>query len=85
MLMTVIGQVLADSEGWQHMTGWGWGWMVLGWLFWLSIIALVVWSVARFSGGTPRRPDPDEVLAERFARGELSTEEFEEQRAALRR
>lgn len=84
-MMTVFGQVLADFEGWQHMTGWGWGWMTLGMLFWLSVIALVVWSVARMPGGSQRRPDADEVLVERFARGDLSIEEFEERRAALRR
>ena len=84
-MMTVLGQVVADFEGWQHMTGWGWGWMTVGMLFWLSVIALVVWSVGRMPGGSQRRPDADEMLLERFARGDLSIEEFEERRAALRR
>ena len=83
--MIVVGQVLADTSGWGHMTGWGWGWMGLMWLFWAALIGLVVWLVARSSDRSPKRPSPDEVLEERFARGEMSLEEFEERRDALRR
>lgn len=82
--MFQLAQIMADTEGWQHMTGWGWGWMVVGWLFLLSVIVLVVWSVGRVSGGTPRSRDAEQILAERFARGEMSSEEFEERRATLR-
>lgn len=83
--MLQLGQILTDVEGWQHMTGWGWGWMALGWLFWLSVIVLVVWGAGRMLSSTPRERDLHQILAERFARGELSPEEFGEQRAALRR
>ena len=79
--MLQIGQILTDG----HMTGWDWGWMALGWLFWLSMIVFVVWGVGRVLSSTPRERDLHQILAERFARGELSPEEFGEQRAALRR
>ncbi|MCH8899138.1 MAG: SHOCT domain-containing protein [Acidobacteria bacterium] len=82
--MAFVAQVLGDTEGWQHMTGWAWGWMVLGWLLFLTLIGAVVWTVSRASGSPARRPDATEILAERFARGELSVEEFEERRCALR-
>ncbi len=83
--MALIGQILADTDGWGHMTGWGWSWMALGWVFWLSVIVLVVWVVSRRTGEPPKTTlGPEEILAERFARGELSIEEFEERLAALR-
>ena len=81
--MLQLGQILTDVDG--HMTGWGWGWMALGWLLWLSVIVIVVWGVGRVLSGTPRERDAHQILAERFARGELSPEEFGEQQAALRR
>ena len=84
MTMSLAGQILGASGTWQHMAGWGWGWMMLGWLFWLLLIALVVWAVGRFADRSTGRPDPEELLAERFARGELSVEEFEQHRSALR-
>ncbi|MBI4199890.1 MAG: SHOCT domain-containing protein [Chloroflexi bacterium] len=58
----------------------GWGWMALGWvwmlLFWGSIIGLVVWGISRLSGG--RREDgPLEIAKRRYARGEITREQFE--------
>ncbi len=81
--MLQLGQILTDVDG--HMTGWGWGWMALSWLLLLSVIVLVVWGVGRVLSRTPRERDAHQILAERFDRGELSPEEFREQRAALRR
>jgi len=72
--MLQMGQILTDVEGWQHMTGWDWGWMALGYLFWLAVVVLVAWGVTQIRS-----------LAERFAQRERSPEEFTEQRAALRR
>ena len=72
------------------MMDWDGGWGVVGWLgmglmmvtIWVVPIALVVWLVVRGSRAD-RVTDtkwpishPDEVLAERFARGEIDEEEF---------
>lgn len=77
----------ANGDGWDHMGGWGGGWM---WLWGVAMMApfvvLVVWfvraSVGPLSpaGLAPRDPSDRarEILAERFARGELSTEEYRE-------
>jgi len=65
------------SDG--HMGGWGW----------LVIVAMVVmmggmgwmmWSMMRGAGSSGRglSDDPVEVLKARYARGELTTEEFKE-------
>jgi putative membrane protein len=77
------------------MMDWGWGWglmmvpMML--LFWVVPIALVVWGMSA-SGmvhvrGGQRQPavreTPLEVLERRYARGELSGDEFEAMRRRL--
>lgn len=70
--------------------GWNWiggGLMML--IVWGGLIALVVFLVrggARSSDGRDdRRLDAREILAERFARGEISEEEFEERKRVLER
>ena len=61
------------------------GWWVIWPILWIAIIAAVVWFVSR----RWRRPDSGgldrarEILAERFARGELSGEEYRERLAQL--
>ena len=80
------------------MMGWNGGWGVGGWLL-MSLmmvlvfglpIALVVWAVRSDSHHdepsvtTPPRPDADQVLAERFARGEIDETEFARRQEVLR-
>ncbi len=76
--------LIADGE-WGHMSGAGWWWMLVATLLWIGLIALVVWAFTRSSGTTSARPDPEAILAERFALGEISASEFAERRAALRK
>ena len=67
-----------------HDGGMGWGWGLLGavWmlLFWGSIIALVVWGINRLSraGDSSRSQTPLDIAKNRYARGEISREEFEQ-------
>ena len=75
--------------------GWG-GWLAMSLsfvVFWGLLIALVVWVVRSLRADTSREnqglpPTPgsraDEVLAERFARGEIDAEEFTQRRELLR-
>ncbi len=77
---------------WGGGMGWGMGW---GWLFWLllvaGVIALVVVLVRVVGGGVtrdgtgaaPAERSARQVLDERYARGELSTEEYQERRRGL--
>ncbi|MGB3683060.1 MAG: hypothetical protein WA990_11310 [Rubrobacteraceae bacterium] len=70
------------------MGGWsafGWLWMLIPLLFWGGLLALIVWAIVRvFPGqrdsanfsGTPAKP-AEEVLRERFARGEIDAGEYE--------
>jgi putative membrane protein len=74
------------------MHGSGWGLMVVMMLvFWGLLVALIVWLLrSRDSGpsaGTrrPGTPSAEDVLALRYARGEIDEEEFERRRSALER
>jgi putative membrane protein len=76
------------------MHGSGWGLMVLMMLvFWGLLVALVVWLLRSTRTADPtttgvRRtgsPSPEDVLAHRYARGEIDEDEFERRRAALER
>ena len=89
--MTVIAGLFAQSDNnWDHMNGWGGGWMWLWGVAMMTLfVVLIVWLV-RASDNAPRhdqapgsmRRDPTErgreILAERYAKGELSTEEYQE-------
>jgi len=75
--------------GWDG-AGWGSGfWMLGGLLLVIGVIVLVVWMVTRSSrAGEPptqgsARSTPSQVLAERFARGEITEQEFEQAKKAL--
>jgi putative membrane protein len=62
----------------------GWLWMVV---FWGGLVALVVWGIraaTRPRGGEgEHRPSPLDIAKERYARGEISREQYEEMRRTL--
>ena len=67
-----------------------WGWYEGGWwmlfggvifiLFWGAVIWLAVWAVRRFSAGNPPGGNhtPLDIARERYARGEITREQFEQ-------
>lgn len=69
-----------DGYGW-YMFGHG-----IGMLFWLVILVLVIWFLIRLisgkSGKIENRPAQD-ILAERYARGEIDEEEYRKRKAFL--
>lgn len=76
------------------MMGYGWGMGGGGWIamivFWVALLALIVWAVARAfpsvgnrGGDIPRQESPEDVLNRRYAAGELDTETYQVMRAAL--
>ena len=70
----------------DHMSGWGWGMMGFFWLFSILIVALVVWAVwalARRGSSHSARNGAVGVLEERYARGDISPEEYRERREVL--
>ena len=73
------------------MHGFGWwpmGGMMAGWLLLTVLVTgLVVWLVAAYArpgGGTDNAGTARRILAERFARGELGTDEYQQQMDALK-
>jgi putative membrane protein len=92
-------QVQADAGhagfgqyGWDG--AWGWGHMLFGplmmVLFWGAVILLIVLAVRWLGGGssggdaTPTaRKSAHDILQERFARGEIDREEFEQRERLL--
>lgn len=76
---------------WDGTWGIG-GWLAMGLMmvvFWGGLIALVVLLVrGSFRSGqtttTPPQRDANEVLAERYARGEIDEDEFTRRREVLR-
>jgi putative membrane protein len=70
--------------GWHlGLGGWGALGMVITWVvFWAAVVAGVVF-LAR--GTAPRPPAPTELLAGRFARGEIDEDEYRSRLAELRR
>jgi putative membrane protein len=72
--------------GYGMMGGMGWLGMLLVGIFWIVVIALVIWGVVNLLHieQTLTEPDAQETLKRRSARGEISHEEFEQARTALR-
>ena len=77
--------------------GWDGSWGVGGWIamslmmlvFWGVPIALVVWLIRssfhpRQAAGATSRSSAEQVLAERYARGEIDEEEFSGRSEVLR-
>ena len=69
--------------GW-HDGGWGLLWMIFSWAL---ILAIVFFVVRAFPSGSPdrreRTDDPTAILSERFARGEISEDEYLERMHVL--
>ena len=78
-----IVPVLADTDGW-HMGGWGWGAMMF--VFMAALIGLIFWGIWSASwprDAGPRRKGAEEILADRYARGEIDQEEYLRRKADL--
>ena len=84
----------ATAQGGMWGDGWGWGHMFFGsfmmLLFWGGLIILIVFAVRSMGSGSPRGGDGPapgnralDILEERYARGEIDKEEYEERRRLL--
>ncbi len=83
------------ANGHGHMWGGGWAHWIFGpvmMILFIAVIVAVVVLVVRWLGGTgdagggagARPKAAQDILEERFARGEIDKEEFEQRRQALR-
>jgi putative membrane protein len=70
---------------WHH-ADWMWLWGGLMIVIWVALIVAVVWLLVTPTGRdvTPPTNGPRDILAERYARGEINTDEHRERLEALR-
>ena len=72
--------------GWHEGMGW---WMGFGGilfiLFWGAVITLIIWGIRRTTGrdNTSEKNNPLDIAKERYAKGEISKEEFDKIRKDL--
>ncbi len=75
---------------WHMGDGWGW-WMLMGWVWMLVFWGLVIYGIYAITArwrrdethDVPPEPSALEVLERRYARGELTDEQFESMRERL--
>ena len=65
----------------DHMNGWGWTFMALASvLFWVGLITAIVVLMRHLNGNNPLGPrsrsNAEELLAQRFARGDIDEAEY---------
>ena len=73
------------------MSNGGWGWWGPGLIFMIFCMVMMVWMMSHHGSHNSHRdqsqrhtPDQaDRILAERLARGEIDTDEYERRQAAL--
>ena len=84
------------NNGWHHGVG-PWWWMFMGLMmvaFWVGVVWLIV-TLVRHRGGSTNaaappasggadRPNPEDILHERLARGEIDIDEYHQRVDALR-
>ncbi len=74
------------GSGWMHhdgtgIMGYGWGGIVM-WLLLFAVIIIVAYAIMRNQGNssnifTSKQETPLEILKKRYARGEISKEEYD--------
>jgi putative membrane protein len=89
LTFATLAQAVADGDGWGQMDGWSgrwmWFWGTLMLASWVAVIAGAVWLLMRsHDRGVPHGSRAREIVEERYARGELSTDEFRERVNHLR-
>jgi putative membrane protein len=68
------------GAGWGY---WGWGWWF--WIFWAAVVVLCLWVFATAGRAARDVPAEEQILRERYARGEIGRKEFAERLRDLRR
>jgi putative membrane protein len=64
---------------WHWAPWWQWLWMAG---VWIAVIAVIVWAVTALFPNQPRR-DPQQILDDRLARGEIDLDEYRLRRDEL--
>ncbi len=80
---------------WGYGFGWGWLMMSLGTVLWIALLVVLVWALIRWLSSKastttpmtmhmpPSGPSAEEILRQRYARGEIDAATFEQMRERL--
>ena len=79
---TAYADRVFEEEGWHHVTGGG----LFMWLLWMLVFGVIIYFLVDYS--KKQRPDNEEtpldILLRRYAKGEISREEFEQMKQDLK-
>ena len=68
-----------------HAGGWGGGWWPIFPLFWIILWGLLIFAIFKWRRDSHRDGrSAEDVLAERYARGEITVEEYRERLGVLK-
>ena len=65
--------------GMHQMWGMGGSWMILWWIFLIALIVGIIMFITRLGATGPGKSALD-ILKERYVRGEISKQEFEDKK-----
>ena len=70
---------------WGEHIGWWWFSILLYGVVFAGFVGLIIWAVSRLGkgGGSAGKDEPLNIAKERYARGEITKEEFEQIKKAL--
>jgi putative membrane protein len=80
---------------WGYGFGWGWLMMAFGTVLWIALLVALVWALIRWvntrtgtpvpppTSGVQSGPSAEEILRQRYPRGEIDTATFEQMRERL--
>ncbi len=91
IVLTTVSAVAQTYGDHPHMGSWGWGGMIIGPIMMIVFIALIVGAVvlvvrwtglggSALTGGANKARN---ILDERFARGEIDKDDYEERKRVL--
>jgi putative membrane protein len=76
---------LENQQGDKDMMDFGYGgaWLMILWaflfiIFWGAVITLIIWAIRRYSGRSYTQQNPMDIARARYAKGEISKEQFEQ-------
>jgi putative membrane protein len=77
------GPMGGPGGGWGHMMGYGFGGMIM-WIIFIAIIGVLIYFLMQATKGRDRAGEtPLEILKKRYAKGEITKEEFERMRTDI--
>jgi putative membrane protein len=69
----------------EHWNGWSGPWFLLFPLFWVIVVFTAIWLFRGRRGPWRGTSSAEDVLAERYARGEIGADEYQQRLGVLQR